>query len=446
MTNYWCELAVVDGMVRQDVAITISDGRFASVQPDAPQGSAKRLAGLSLPGLANAHSHAFHRALRSRTQTNRGSFWTWREVMYQAAERLTPDNYFRLARATFGEMALAGITVVGEFHYVHHQLDGSNYSNPNAMGNALLAAASEAGIRITLLDALYLHGGLTSGGYTEPVGAQLRYSDGTADAWVERVDQLEVTPGQQVGAAIHSVRAVDPEAMKVVAHWADQHDAPLHAHVSEQRTENHHCLGFHAMTPTEVLAQALALGPRFSAVHATHLSNTDIGLLARSKASVCLCPTTERDLGDGIGPTPELGQGGIAMTLGSDSHAMIDHFEECRAVEMNERLRSELRGVHTARDLLAMATTAGHSSLGWTDAGSIVKGNRADLITLDTESPRTAGSTPATAIEAAVFAASAADVTHVVADGLLIVEDRNHLRMDVASELQSSIAELMGDL
>ena len=161
MNRYFCDLAFVDGQVREGVLVTELDGRFVSVEPGADRGdNPVHLRGLTLPGLANAHSHAFHRALRSRTQADRGSFWTWRDLMYLVAERLDPENYHRLARATFAEMTLAGITSVGEFHYVHHQPDGTPYDDPNAMGEALLAAADEAGIRITLLDTLYLHGGL----------------------------------------------------------------------------------------------------------------------------------------------------------------------------------------------------------------------------------------------------------------------------------------------
>jgi formiminoglutamate deiminase len=443
-TTYWCELALLEDRVESDVALTVDDGRFMSIEAAVPAPpDAIRLPGLTIPGLANAHSHAFHRALRGRTQTGTGSFWTWRDVMYRATERLDPDRYHRLARATFAEMALAGITVVGEFHYLHHQPDGTPYANLNAMGEALLAAAGEAGIRITLLDTLYLHGGLTADGYMPTEGTQRRYDDGDSASWVQRVDRLSSSPTQRIGAAIHSVRAVDPDAMRVVAAWADERDAPLHAHVSEQQAENAQCLAHHGVSPTGLLRGVGVLGRRFTAVHATHLSYDEVATYAAARASVCLCPTTERDLGDGIGPTSPLAEAGVVMTLGSDSHAVIDLLEEARAVELDERLRAERRGIHSAADLLAMATVNGHARLGWDDAGMISSGCRADLVTISLDSVRTAGATADTAIETAVFAASAADITHVVVDGIAVVTDGRHTTIDVTGELRASIEDVM---
>ena len=443
MSHWWCELALLPDGVQAEVTIETSDDRIVRIAPDStPPPDATRLAGVTIPALANTHSHAFHRALRSRTQAGAGSFWTWREVMYEAAARLDPDRYHRLARAVYGEMALAGQTAVGEFHYVHHQPDGTPYADPNAMGEALLAAAADAGIRITLLDTLYLHGGLEPDGYTAASGGQLRYTDPDADAWAGRVDQLQPGVDQALGAAIHSVRAVDPDSMETVVAWADRHDAPLHAHVSEQPAENTVCAAHHGRTPVEVLAEAGALGPRFSAVHATHLTSTDVARLAESGSSVCLCPTTERDLGDGIGPSTELADAGVALHLGSDSHAVIDHFEEARAVELDERLRTTRRGLHEAAALLAMATTNGHRALGWPDAGALVVGDRADFTTVRLDTVRSAGAPAALAVATLVFAGTAADVSSVVAGGRTIVCDGRHVAIDVAAELDRSIKEL----
>jgi formiminoglutamate deiminase len=247
------------------------------------------------------------------------------------------------------------------------------------------------------------------------------------------------------GRALHSVRAVDPTSMARVAEWATSAAVPVHAHVSEQIIENEACLAHHGMTPTGLLAEAGLLGSRFSAVHATHLDEADIDRLAIAGATVVMCPTTERDLGDGIGPTPAFAAWGIPMALGSDSHAVIDLFEEARALELDERLRSCERGVHAAGDLLAMATVNGHRSLGWNDAGAIAVGNRGDLVTVALESVRTAGIPPSLAVEAVVFAASAGDITDVHVDGRQIVSDRRHHSIDVAAELDASIKELMDD-
>ena len=275
MTQVWCELALIDGRPQQNVAIEIVDGRFARVEIgvgiDALSGDPTRLVGFTIPGLANAHSHAFHRALRSRTQTDRGTFWTWRELMYRAAERLTPDTYHRLARATFAEMALAGVTCVGEFHYVHHQLGGTPYADPNAMGQALLNAADQAGIRITLLDTLYLHGGLGPDGYTDPAGVQRRFCDGSVESWVQRVDRLKANNSHRIGGAIHSVRAVDPRSAQLAGDWATARQAPLHAHISEQVAENEACRAHHAVTPVQLLADAGLLSEHFCAVHVAEI-------------------------------------------------------------------------------------------------------------------------------------------------------------------------------
>ncbi len=443
---HWCEYAVIGSAVEESVRITVVDGRFSSITvgtPPAPDD--RRLRGITVPGLANAHSHAFHRALRSRTQRELGTFWTWRDLMYRAAERLDPDRYHSLARAVFAEMALVGITAVGEFHYVHHQPDGTPYADPNAMGASLLAAADEAGIRITLLDTLYLHGGLDASGYSDPTGVQLRFTDGSAATWAERVSELVPGDRRRIGAAVHSVRAVAPHEMAVVAAWAAERDAPVHAHVSEQVAENDACHDRYAVSPPALLARSGLVTERFTAVHATHVTRHDIDLLSSAGSTVCVCPTTERDLGDGIGPTHAMAAAGTALAVGSDSHAVIDLFEEARAIELDERLRSQRRGLHAAADLLDAATVAGHRCLGWHDAGTIATGHRADLVTVSLDSVRTAGAGAGAALESVVFAATASDVVHVVIDGRTIVVDGRHVDIDVPRALDESILALMED-
>jgi formiminoglutamate deiminase len=438
MTAYWLERAwtgTTQG-VRDGLRVEVEDGVFTGVETGTPDG-AERLAGLTIPGLANCHSHAFHRALRGRTQRERGTFWTWREQMYALAERLTPESYFELALATYREMALTGITSVGEFHYLHHGPDGTPYDDPNEMGHALLAAAAEAGIRVALLDTCYLAAGIGKA----PEGVQRRFSDGDAESWAERVDDLRRaardTASVVVGAAIHSVRAVPRAQLPRVAGWAAQAEAPLHVHLSEQVAENDACLAAHGLTPTAVLAAAGALGERTSVVHATHLTGADIGLLGAARTRACFCPTTERDLGDGIGPSRALAAAGSPLTLGSDSHAVIDLFEEMRAVELDERLATQERGHWSADELLAAATHHGHRSLGF-PAGRIQVGAPADLVTLATCSPRTAGTGADEA--AAVFAASAADVLQVVRAGRVIARAGD--AADVGAELDRVVRGL----
>jgi formiminoglutamate deiminase len=449
MTGWWCEHAWLGGdSVESGVLIAVADGRITSIRSGAaPDRESKRLYGMVIPGVGNAHSHAFHRALRARTQRDRGSFWTWRESMYRAANRLDPDRYRLLARGVYAEMALAGITSVGEFHYLHHDVGGRRYSDPNAMGHALIEGAAEAGVRLTLLDTCYLSS--APDGTPLNDGPQQRFGDGSGVGWAERVEALHQQtstaarsgPDVLIGAALHSVRGVPVEHMPAVVEWADAHQRPVHVHSSEQRAEIDQCVAAYGRTPTAVLRDAGVLGPRTTAVHATHLTPEDIGDLDATETGVCFCPTTERDLGDGIGPAPALLAARGLFSLGSDSHAVIDLFEEARAVELDERLAREERGVIAASTLLDVATTGGQHALGWTDAGSLRVGARADFVAVDLNSVRTAGggATP----ETVVFAASAADVTDVVVDGCVVVADRRHVRVDASAELSSVIAELM---
>ena len=442
--TYWMSHAWLGTHVEPGVLLDVAGGRIAGVRTgiDAPPPGATALHGLTVPGLANTHSHAFHRALRSTAQVGSGTFWTWRELMYRTASRLTPETYYDLARATYAEMALAGITAVGEFHYLHHAPGGTPYDDPNAMGEALIAAAAEAGIRITLLDTAYLAAGFGE----KPSRHQLRFSDTTADAWAERASLLKGDGDLVViGAAVHSVRAVPAGQLATVARWAQERAVPLHVHLSEQTAENEACLAAHGRTPTRLLADHGVLGPHTTGIHNTHLTAEDIELLGTSRTGTCMCPTTERDLADGIGPATALQGAGSPLSLGSDSHAVIDLFEEARAMELNERLRTHVRGHWTAAALLRAASAEGHAALGRPDAGVLEPGAPADLATVALDSVRTAGPVPRLAAEAAVFAATAADVRHTVVAGRHIVRDGRHTRIeDVPGALASAVAALYG--
>jgi formiminoglutamate deiminase len=455
--RHWhAELAWLPGHgVCSGVLIEAAGGVFTAVTPDVPPeglpAATTRLAGLTLPGLANSHSHAFHRALRGAVQTGPGTFWTWREQMYQVASRLDPDSYLALARAVYAEMALAGITCVGEFHYLHHGARGIPYADPNAMGRALMEAAAQAGIRITLLDACYLSGGLAPDGSAEPLaGPQQRFSDGDAGRWAERAAALGpdprgvLAPHARAGAAIHSVRAVPPDQMHPLAAWSHAYAAPLHVHLSEQAAENDACLAAYQLTPARLLEQAGALGPRTTVVHATHLTGQDIGLLGDMRVAVCLCPTTEADLADGIGPGRALASAGCPLVLGSDSQAVIDLLEEARRVEQGERLHTGQRGHFSAAALACAATVAGHACLGWPDAGEIMPGALADLVTVALDTPRLAGTAPDRALESVIFAGTAADVRNVVVAGRDVVAGGRHLLMDVPAALAAAISAVLG--
>jgi formiminoglutamate deiminase len=368
--------------------------------------------------------------------------------MYAVAARLDPDSYHALARATFAEMALAGITCVGEFHYLHHNPDGAPYTDPNEMGLRLIDAACAAGIRITLLDACYLAGGFGPGGAPRPLsGPQRRFSDGTAAGWAARMAHFRydsrgmLTPHARIGAAIHSVRAVPPDQMPEVMAWSHHHGAPVHVHLSEQPLENGETRAAFGVTPAEVLEEAGVLGPRSTMVHATHLTANDIGLLGDSQTTVCLCPLTEADLADGVGPVTALADAGCSLTLGTDGHSVIDLLAEARWMELSQRLVSRRRGHFPATRLALAATGAGHACLGWPDAGEITPDAYADLVTVALDSPRLAGASDAVDPLAAVLAAgTAADVHHVVASGRDIVQDGRHQLVDnVPAALSSAI-------
>ncbi len=442
--HFLAELAWLGGDdVAADVLIEVAGGRIRSLgTTDDPPVSARRLPGFTVPGLANAHSHAFHRAIRGRTESGPADFWQWREVMYRAAERLDPDRYFELARAVYAEMALSGITMVGEFHYVHHDPDGRPYEDPNAMAAALVAGARDAGLRITLLDTCYLTADVAG----RPLrGVQRRFDDGSASRWRERVEQLTDADDVRIGAAIHSVRAVPADAIGAVAEYARDRGLPLHFHLSEQPAENDACLAATGLTPTALLRQAEALGPSSTAVHATHLTDADIGALGASSTSVCMCPTTERFLADGIGPAGQLVRAGSPLCLGTDGHMMIDLWEEMRGVELDERLATLERGTHSAIALLTAATSGGRRSLGW-DGGTITVGAPADFVSVRLDSPRTAGATSSNTIAHVVFAATNADVTHVVVAGRPVVEAGEHLVVgDVGAALSAAIGPLVDD-
>src|SRR5438552_6427304 len=279
------------GRRAQNVLMEVEDGRIKTIEDDtfAPP-DAVVLKGWTVPGLANVHSHAFQRLLRGEIESGAGDFWEWRDRMYRFTE-WEPADYFNRARLVFREMLEAGITAVGEFHYLH--------GHGNELGEALIDAAREEGIRITLLDACYLRAGLDG----RPLEAeQLTLSDGDADSWARRMDELKETNGARIAAAIHSVRAVDAESMRSVATYARERRMPLHIHLAEQAAEVEACLAVEGVTPTELLQREGILGPDLTAVHAIHLNERDISLPGANEVSICACSTTERDLGDRVGP------------------------------------------------------------------------------------------------------------------------------------------------
>jgi len=413
VTRFWAPRAWIGDAVANGVRITASGGLIASVETETiPDATDHRLDGLVLPGAVNAHSHAFHRLLRGRTHGDGGSFWTWRELMYREAGRLDSASYERVATAVYAEMVAAGWTAVAEFHYVHHAPDAQSYDPPHAMERALARAARAAGIRLTLLDTCYL-----SSGFGQPLEpAQRRFGDADAGAWLARLSALREVfadehPEVVVGGAVHSVRAVPVDALERIGAELDP-AIPLHVHLSEQPAENAACLEATGLTPTALLARSGLVSERLSAVHATHLTDDDIAALGAAAATIVMCPTTEADLGDGVGPARRLADAGARIALGTDQHAVVDPLLEARALEHGERLASGRRGRFSPAELVAALTRGGATAVG-RPVGRIAVGEPCDFLVVDENSARTAGSDPGQL----VLTATAHDVARVIIGG-----------------------------
>jgi formimidoylglutamate deiminase len=395
----------------------VSVAGFDSSSPASP-GMIKALPNmLLLPGFVNTHSHVFQRALRGHTHrpfSTHDSFWTWRRAMYIAANQLNPDNLYEVALRTYREMLQAGYTSVGEFHYIHHQPDGRSYANPNIMAEAVLSAGRDAGIRVVLLLTAYAQGGINQ----SLEQAQRRFCDASVDAYLARIDALEAA-GVPVGVAPHSVRAVPESWIRPIAVYSRSHALPLHIHADEQQAEIEQCRQVYGCTPIELLQRYGVLGPRTSIIHATHANEVEIALLQQEGCTVCVCPTTEADLGDGIAPYAELVAAEIPLAIGSDSNTRLDPFEELRWAEYSARMRYERRRILVRENhaslgsfLLDMGTHRGASALGL-DTGVIAPGMLADLIAIDLNHPMLQGWNVADLLDVLFFGASSEVVKQV---------------------------------
>ncbi|HVI02447.1 MAG TPA: formimidoylglutamate deiminase [Enhygromyxa sp.] len=380
---------------------------------------------LLIPGMINAHSHAFQRAIRGathrRTSGDPSSFWSWREAMYATANALEAEDLFLVTAACFAEMLRRGITCVGEFHYLHLDRDGRPYADPNELSLQIIRAAEHVGLRLCLLEVYYARAGF---GHDGPLPEQRRFCDGSIDAYLRRVDDLRaLAAGRQdtlrIGVAPHSVRAVRAVELGALAAYAERHELPIHAHVSEQPLENQQCFDEYARTPLEVFTDAgcLARPHAFTAVHAIHVDERDLQRLRGQQ--VCACPTTEADLGDGIVPAAAWRDHEATLALGSDSNAIIDLVQEARLLEMHERLhhQSRLRLIddegRVAPVLLAAATTGGAQALARPELGRLAIGSPFDAVVVDLEHPLLRGVPDSLAIDALLLAGTAEPITQV---------------------------------
>ena len=412
------------------------DGRIAHVRPGAPCGAASERVSLLLPGFPNLHSHAFQRALAGRTErAGRGpdTFWTWRERMYELAQAVTPPQLTAIATALYVEMLKAGYTAVCEFHYLHHGPGGERHAEPAAMSHALIEAAAAAGIRLTLLPTLYLHGGF---GSKPPEARQSRFTC-TPEEYLALVDGLSRHENAtlRIGVAFHSLRAVDPQSMgRVLAHRARVAPGrPVHIHVAEQPGEVQQCEAWSGRRPVEWLLENGLPDARWCLVHATHMTPVETQALAATGAVVALCPTTEANLGDGLFPLAAFLDAGGRIGIGSDSHVSVSPVEELRWLEYGQRLLHGRRNVaataeepHTGARLVRAVLAGGREALGQ-PAGRIAAGDCADLVALDAAHPLLAGGDGDELLDRFVFAGNQPLVQSVMVAGRWVVRDGQHV-------------------
>lgn len=418
-------------------------GRITRFSSDtaASRASIRRMPGCAIvPGLVNVHSHSFQRAIRGRTEHRTGAardtFWTWREAMYHAANSLSPEDIYDVARMAFVEMLASGITAVGEFHYLHHAPGGALYEDPNLLAKQVVKAARDTGLRIALLRTAYARAGWKR----PPNPGQARFITPRVEDFIRHTDLLRSSLGSEcardsawVGVAPHSVRAIPIDYLKELAAYARSAAMPIHMHVSEQPAEIEACAAEYGMRPIELLHRHRILGPDFTGVHAIHITGEEIGYLARAKARIAACPTTERNLGDGIGPAFEWSQAGVPTCFGSDSNAQIDLLEDAREFEYHLRLKQLERAVLApdtnpeglARRLFECATETGAASIG-APGGSLREGSAADFCVIDLNDLSVAGAGEDVLLSNVVFAMDRTAVRDVYVGGKAVIEDGRH--------------------
>ncbi|HEY6994862.1 MAG TPA: formimidoylglutamate deiminase [Xanthobacteraceae bacterium] len=434
----------------RDVRISVADGSIVAVAEGAPRAGADRVAGIAVPGVPNLHCHAFQRgmaALAERRGPGADSFWTWREVMYRFLQRLSPDDVEAIAAFTYMEMLEAGFTTVGEFHYLHHDVDGRPYADLAEMAARIAGAAAQTRIGLTLLPSFYAYGGF--GGAPPAVGQRRFIND--PDRFLDLVERTRAAvsglPSACVGIAPHSLRAVTPVTLRAVCRAAP--DGPIHIHAAEQLREVEECIASLGPRPVEWLLENAGLDSRWCVVHATHTTDAEIGGLAASQAVVGLCPSTEASLGDGIFDGASYLVAGGRFGIGTDSNIQIDAAAEFRQLEYSQRLLRRARNVmtlkegeSTGRRLLASALAAGAQAL-QRPIGALAAGLRADIVVLDAEHPDLAARSGDLWLDAWVFVAGQRAVKTVLVGGETVVEAGRHgMRPAIEARFKAAVAEL----
>jgi formimidoylglutamate deiminase len=454
------------GFARGSVVVCDDDGEITRLASGELDGDIIRLSNRALlPGLVNAHSHAFQRVIRGRTeyrtQNQRDTFWTWREMMYSAAARLTPEDVYDASRMAFLEMALSGITAVGEFHYLHHAPDGSEYDDPNLLAKEVVRAANDVGLRLALLRVAYAR----SGYETEVNPQQARFIESDPQVYLKRVEALRSDLARsedqqagrlrtQVGVAPHSVRAVPLDYLREVGRFASEQNMPIQMHVAEQQAEVAACIQEHGRSPVALLETEGLLSERFTAVHAIHVTPKAIRAIGNAGALVCACPTTERNLGDGVVQTDQFFKAGTRVALGTDSHIQIDLLEDARELEYHLRLQKmervvlapeadELRAALATR-LFECATSNGAASIG-ANSGTLETGRAADFFTVDLNDPSIAGASEDDLLANIVFGLSRTAVCDVVVGGRQIISEGRHADQEQIVERFTALQKKLWD-
>ena len=446
-TGWLADLIYLKGKFESGYAMFVDEGGRITRFSNAPNDLAishKLPSRAIVPGLINCHSHSFQRVIRGRTEhrttANRDTFWTWREAMYHAANLLSPEDVYCVARMTFLEMLMSGITTVGEFHYLHNAPDGSRYDDPNLLAMQVLRAANEVGIRIGLLRAAYARAGWKTAAHA----GQARFVTAQPETFLQDTEALRESipkyskPGfAWLGIAPHSVRAVPLEYLVKTTDYAHQNGLPVHMHVAEQPAEIDECLAEHKLRPVELLQQCNILNPSFTAIHAIHITEDEVRFLGDAKSNVCACPTSERNLGDGAVPADRLAQAGVNICFGSDSNVQIDLLEDARLLEYHLRMNKlELavlaRGSgedQLAQFLFSSATEAGAAALK-APGGSLELGRSADFFTVNLSDVSLAGAGRESLLNNIVFSLERAAIRDVFVNGTLIVQDGYHALQD----------------
>jgi formimidoylglutamate deiminase len=448
MASVFARRALLDGGWAEDVRLEVSDGRIDTVATGVAAEEQELAVGIVIPGLGNAHSHAFQRALAGHTEHREGAekdtFWTWRNRMYRLAGQVDAVRLTAIARQLYTEMLASGYTAVAEFHYLHTEPDAVA---SDAMFDAIATAADETGIRLTYVPVLYEHSGFDGSG---PNDDQRRFAQ-TPDSFLAHYSRARERVGDRLSVAIgaHSLRAVAKESLAEIVAVAEADDCPMHIHVAEQLQEVEQCLEAWGARPVEWLLDNFELSNRWCLVHATHMIEKEITRLAASGAVVCVCPSTEANLGDGLFALRRWLQQQGNMAIGSDSHISINPFEELRWLEYGQRLKSQSRNVaavnhrHTGRSLFEKAASGGALACG-TNNGTLKKGAAADLLVLDDDSPMLSGHSAESILDALVFSGFTLPIDRVMVAGEWQVVDGRHCNRAYArSEYNRVVKDLL---